>query len=183
MGSAKCSAESSRSGARFGNAWAIEMALKEMSMAAASDVCRDRFNLAEAASTQKELRALASERVGDSAANIPSGSVNHRHLVLQDHLCLLSGSVGALIVQNPHRYRHYDVDEMGAQFAARAVSIAVPATPSASARRTRPASTPRPPARRRERRRGSRQRSPARSERRARSPTARSPADSRSGSG
>src|SRR5215510_12544176 len=53
------------------------------------DVCRNRFHLAKVASTQKELRALPSERAPDSAANVPSGSVDHRNLVLQNHLWLL----------------------------------------------------------------------------------------------
>src|SRR5262245_60347990 len=125
MGSAKCSAESSRSGARFGNAWAIEMALKEMSMApafaataptylstacssrtstcaasatppAADDVGCNRFYLGKVASTQKELCTLASECARDSAANIPSGSVDQRNLVLQDHLAPLGSIVHSL---------------------------------------------------------------------------------------
>src|SRR5882672_3987928 len=49
MGSAKCSAESSRSGALFGNALAIEIALKEMSMVPA---------FSATASTVRRLRPL-----------------------------------------------------------------------------------------------------------------------------
>src|SRR5262245_7971187 len=57
--------------------------------ASADDVGCNRFYFGKVASTQKELRTLTSECARDSAANIPSGSVDQRNLVLQDHLALL----------------------------------------------------------------------------------------------
>src|SRR5262245_53801648 len=59
--------------------------------AAADDVGCNRFYLGKVASTQKELCTLASECARHRAVDIPSGSVNQRNLVLQDHLARSSG--------------------------------------------------------------------------------------------
>ena len=98
-----------------GNALGIEIALKEMSIRPAfsttastyvSTACSSRastcaasptpprplmlavtaFSLRKVTSTQKELRALASECACDRAANVPSGSVYDCNLVLENHV-------------------------------------------------------------------------------------------------
>src|SRR5215831_13435861 len=100
MGSAKSFAERSRSGALLGNSLLIAMAVKQMSMApafaatastyfssllvkgidlrclgdsaAADDVGCNRFYIGKVPSTQKELRAFASECARDGVADVSS---------------------------------------------------------------------------------------------------------------
>src|SRR5262249_42743424 len=88
--------------------------------AAADDVGRNRFYLGKVPSTQKELRAFASECARDGAADVSSGSLDHRNLALQRHL----GSFAPCGYPSPSEIQAPRCGKPGrAQFATRSVSI------------------------------------------------------------
>src|SRR5262249_36478753 len=68
------------------------------------DVPGDRLDRRSLAAGEKDLGSLACKRTCDSTANATSSSVDHRHLVFENHLWLLS---------DPRRYRHQSRDELG----------------------------------------------------------------------
>ena len=102
--------------------------------AGGNDVLRDRFDRCPEAPGEKERGPLARKGARDSTADCPAGSVDHRDLVLQQHLWFPFGICRRPDDPSCHGCRHHDVEKLGArhlaqryggqaQFAGRPVSI------------------------------------------------------------
>ena len=83
--------------------------------AGGNDVLRDRFDRCPEAPGEKERAPLARKGARDSTADCPAGSVDHRDLVLQQHLWSPFGICRRPDDPSCHGCRHHDVEKLGAR--------------------------------------------------------------------